>query len=46
MTAMAWCVLVTLPGAGCATAQVLAGAESCAELRVALAVLADLPPHP
>ncbi|WP_027485674.1 NADPH-dependent FMN reductase [Rhodanobacter sp. OR87] len=39
-------VPVALPGAGCSAAQVLASVERCAELRVALDILTDLPPHP
>ena len=39
-------VAVGLPGAGCTVAQVLANAERCAELRVALDILADIPPCP
>jgi NAD(P)H-dependent FMN reductase len=37
---------VGLPGAGCTMAQVLADADRCAELRAALAVLAELPQRP
>lgn len=36
---------VGLPGAGCTTAQVLADAGRCAELRAALEVLAEIPPR-
>jgi NAD(P)H-dependent FMN reductase len=39
-------VPVALPGAGCSAAQVLASAERCAELRVALDILTDLSSHP
>jgi chromate reductase len=35
---------VSLPGAGCTTAQVLASAERCAELRAALAILVEALP--
>jgi chromate reductase len=36
--------VVSLPGAGCTTAQVLASAERCAELRAALAILVEALP--
>jgi chromate reductase, NAD(P)H dehydrogenase (quinone) len=36
---------VGLPGAGCTTAQVLADADRCAELRAALELLAEIPPR-
>ena len=39
-------VPVALPGAGCTVERVLADVERCAELRVALDILAEIPPHP